>query len=439
MNRKVIFQFFMAVLSVVLLLLMQPQRLPASKSESHIIHSDSTLSLAIDNSMSDFDLARNFDREVVNFMRRWELKGATFALMRNDSLLYAKGYGSATDSLDCDASHHFRVASVSKLVTATAIMTLVERGALTLDSKVFGAEGILCDPQFLDLQSSSQKLITVDHLLRHTAGFSSPYGDPAFSNYSIARFLERDLPLTLDDMVLYATRNRIRTRPGGSYDYSNLGYMVLTKIIEKVTHQPYERYVQDSVLHPIGCYDFYIGQNFKEDRPEGEVDYFEVKEAVPVEAYDGSGRITMKSNGGNNVNLLGGAGGWVTTSTDLLRFVAAINGVAGREDILSRESIATMTSLGQNQHPIGWASIRGADWIRSGSMAGTSALIKRQGNGYTWVFISNSSAWIGPRISNYISSHITRAISKVKRWPAQNLFEVEATPLAESDIEGADL
>ncbi len=376
----------------------------------------------ITNSMSALEQTKSFDREMERFLRRWELKGASFALMRGDSLIYAKGYGYATDNSRCEVKNIFRIASASKLITATAIMKLVEDGHLTLDDQVFGTEGILNDSLFLELRKPNLKLITVEHLLRHTAGFSSPHGDPAFSNYSIARFLDKPLPLTLDDMVLYATKNNLRYRPGGSYDYSNLGYLILTKIIEEKTGLSYEKYVQDSILHPAGCYDMHIARNFRKHHYPNEVRYYEVKEAEPVEAYDGSGRMTMKSNGGNNVTLLNGAGGWVASSVELLRLVAAINGDPTKPDILRPETIAQMTYDSAHDKPIGWASVHGKDWLRSGSMSGTSALIKRQSNGYTWVFISNYSAWIGPRLSSYISGHVTRALNKVKEWPHRDMF-----------------
>ncbi len=421
MNRKVIFRVALAITALLLLLSLRGN----GEGESAPKVDPIPINHLLDNSMSSFEQTKGLDREIEAFMRRWELKGGSFAIMRGDSLLYAKGYGMATDSVRCDASHVFRIASASKLITAAAIMRLVEQQRLSLDSQVFGDEGILCDSVFLDLYSSNLKLITVDHLLRHTAGFSSPHGDPAFANYSIARFLGRELPLELDDMVLYATRNRLRYRPGGSYDYSNLGYMVLTKVVEEVTGQGYEQFVQDSILAPIGCYDMFIGRNFSENRPAGEVDYFEVPQAVPVEAYDGSGRVTMKSNGGHNVTLLSGAGGWVASPSELLRFVAAINGEGGKPDLLASSTVEAMTRCREGEHPIGWASIRGESWLRTGSMAGTSAMIKRQADGYTWVFISNNSAWIGPRLGNYISSHISRAVAKVKEWPERDLFAVE--------------
>lgn len=385
------------------------------------------LNHVIDNSMSSFEQTERFDKDILRFMRQWEIRGGSFALMYNDSLLYAKGYGYANiqDSIPCDVSHLFRVASISKLITAAAVMQLCEKQKLSLSNRVFGEHGILNDSLYSNIRDKNVKNITVEHLLRHTAGFSSPFGDPAFNMDRVAQFLEKPLPLTIDDMTEYASRNRLRSRPGGAYKYSNLGYIVLSKIIEKTTNLPYETYVRDSLLAPIGCYDMYLGKNFSQNRKENEVAYYEVEEAEPVAAFDGSGKMVMKSNGGNDVCCLSGAGGWIASPVELLKFVAAINNHPGKADILPARTVELMTRCDKAQKPIGWANVTQYEWFRSGSMAGTSALIKRQRDGFTWVFISNSSSWNGPYLSKQMSTAISRAVSRVKEWPKRDLFYPE--------------
>ncbi|MFI3287226.1 MAG: serine hydrolase domain-containing protein [Rikenellaceae bacterium] len=385
-----------------------------------------SLNFLLDNDMSELEGTKRFDKTIEAFMRRWEIKGASFALMRNDSLVYAKGYGYASveDSVLCDVNHVMRVASISKLITAAAVMKLCEGGWLALDSQVFGEEGVLSDSIFLDLHSSKQGEITVEHLLRHTAGFSTAIGDVAFNNSGVGRTIGKQLPIGVDDMVVYAAQNRIRTQPGGSYDYSNLGYIVLGKVVEKVSGMPYETYVRDSILVPSGCYDMYIGRSFKENQPSNEVSYYETKEAEPVDAYDGSMRQVMKSRGGNNVQTLSAAGGWVTSSVELLRFVAAINKNSSKPDILSPQTIDMMLFSDEHTKPIGWSSTDKGVWKRSGSMAGTNAYIKAQADGYTWAFVANSSVWIGPKISSRTDYAISRAVAAVTQWPSRDLFAV---------------
>ncbi|MFR9566985.1 MAG: serine hydrolase domain-containing protein, partial [Rikenellaceae bacterium] len=161
----------------------------------------------LNNEICEAEGVKYLDRTIEKFMRKWGIKGGSFALMRGDSLIYAKGYGYANleDGVRCDVGHTFRIASASKLITATAIMKLSEQGLLSLDSQVFGEDGILNDSMFLDIKSKYLKKITVEHLLRHTSGFSSPIGDVAFNNAGVARTLDKSLPLSLDDMVVYAS------------------------------------------------------------------------------------------------------------------------------------------------------------------------------------------------------------------------------------------
>ena len=378
------------------------------------------------NSMSDIPETRKFDAAILRFMRYWGIKGGSFAIMRNDSLLYAKGYGYANveDSTECEVKHIFRVASVSKLITAVAIMRLNETGALSVHDKVFGEEGILCDSLFSNFRSKHITKITVEHLLRHTGGFSNPHGDAAFHPELVARWLDKNLPLSMDDMVEYASRNKLRARPGEWFDYSNLGYIVLSKIVERASGMPYEKYVKDSILNPIGCYDIHLAENFTEGFRENEVRYYEVKEAELVPAFDGSDTLVMKSLGGNNVKGLYGAGGWVASPVELLKFISAINKCPVKKEFLSEESIDFMTLSNKQYRSAGWSSANSREWQRTGSMAGTSAMIKAQRGGYSWVFISNSSSWTGPHLARQMNGSISRAISRVKEWPKVDYFEL---------------
>jgi len=157
------------------------------------------------------------------------------------------------------------------------------------------------------------------------------------------------------------------------------------------------------------------------------VDYYEVKEAEPVPAFDGSDTLVMKSHGGNDVHGLYGAGGWVASPVELLKIVSAINKCPVREEFLTPESIDFMTPYEKNSKPAGWASSNSRTWLRSGSMAGTSALIKVQKNGFTWVFISNSSSWNGPGLARQMNREITRAIQRVKEWPKVDYFSISPT------------
>ena len=337
----------------------------------------------INNEDSELEVTEKFDNLIQKFMKRWELKGASFALMKDDRLIYSKGYGYADEEagIPMDVMHVFRIASVSKLITAAAIMKLQEENKLHLTDRVFGEGGILNDSLFLDIKDKRSKHITVEHLLRHQGGFTRAYGDPMFC------------PLDM---------------------------------IEKVSGEDYETYIRKHILLPAGCFDMHLGKNLYEDKLPNEVRYYEASDAEPILACDGSGEYAYRSNGGNNIEELYGAGGWVASPSELLRFLAAIDNDPAIPDILSPESIEYMTRHVEHGLPIGWMNTteRGV-WTRSGTLAGTSAMMKRQPNGYSWVFLTNTSCWKGSRFPSYIDRAVTQAMNTVDEWPTRDLFEMQ--------------
>ena len=142
------------------------------------------LNETLTNAMSDSDSLRGIDKEVQEFMKYWRIQGISLSVMRNDSLMFSKGYGWADKEKNevMTPGHILRLASVSKLLPATGIMKLEEQGRLSLDDRVFGPDGILCDSLWTALiRDSLYYDITVDHLLRPTGGFSTRGGDPMFS------------------------------------------------------------------------------------------------------------------------------------------------------------------------------------------------------------------------------------------------------------------
>lgn len=383
----------------------------------------------LSNADSEVPEAVRFDRAVLAFMRKWELTGASLAIMKDGNLIYAKGYGWADreDGEPMEVRHILRIASLSKLVTATAVMKLWEQGRLRLTDRVFGPDGILNEERFRRYTDKRLEQVTVEQLLRHRGGFSVRAGDPMFDWRLVERVLGRRPPYDMNDYVEYATRSGLGYRPGARTYYSNLGYVVLSKVIERVSGVPYERYVQDSILAAAGCYDMHIGRSRHGDKFPNEVRYYETKEAEDVPACDGSGELVPKSNGGNDIQGLSGAGGWVASPTELLRFVAAIDGSPSRPDILKPATVRMMTREVKGELPIGWMHTRpDGTWSRTGTMAGTNALLRKQSNGYVWVFVTNTSSWKGSRFHNQIGSMLRQAFGKVTEWPEKDLFEADS-------------
>lgn len=390
----------------------------------------------ITNADSDLPSTARMEQMILNFLRQWDIKGASVAIVKDGRLVYAKGFGyaDAEKGEKMDVYHVMRIASVSKLITAAGIMKLREQGRLKLSDRVFGPEGILSDSLYGTVTDRRMKNITVEHLLRHDAGFSLKNGDPMFCPLDIARKMDAPSPPDMQTMIRFAVSRGLGNSPGERYSYSNLGYLILSAVIEKVSGRDYESYIKENILRPAGCFDLHIARNFPGEKYPHEVSYYEPSNAEKVLSCDGKGREVLKCEGGNDVRGLLGAGAWVASPVEIARIVCAMDGRNdATPDILKHSSVEYMTKSVRGRMPIGWINTYAAgNWTRSGSFSGTSAMVKRQRNGYTWVFITNSSSWTGSKFPRKIEELMTRALSTVKSFPARDMFSEDYAPVTPS-------
>lgn len=378
------------------------------------------------NELSTLDQTKKADRIIERFLRRWEIAGATVAVVKKGRLVFAKGYGLANRETGqvVEPNNLFRVASVSKLITATAIMKMKETGKLHLNDRVFGEHGILNDSIYQNIRDSRTKKITVEHLLRHTGGFSTRYGDPMFLPLVISRQMKVDPPGDAQTVIRFALSRKLHFTPGTRMCYSNLGYVILGKVIEKVSGMDYEQYVQNSILKPSGVFDMHVGRSLRKNKYLNEVNYYEQSNAQMIPAFDGSGRMVHRSNGGNKIESLGSAGAWVASAAELMKFVVAIDGDDSKPDVLTPESIKYMTHPSPSGlSPIGWmGALSNGTWWRTGTLAGSSALVKHESNGLCWVIVTNTSTWRGSDFPKDMQKMMRRALRSVKSWPDYDLF-----------------
>ncbi|MBO5350702.1 MAG: beta-lactamase family protein [Alistipes sp.] len=377
---------------------------------------------SIRNAFCDFKETERMERYLKNWMARYNIRGAQLAIMDNERLIYAKGFGWADqqDSILLEAGDILRIASASKLITAIGVMKLCEEGKLTTESPVFGPQGILNDSIFLQYKDKRVPKITVHHLLNHTSGFSRRMGDPMFRSADLIRWTGSNRKLTEDEVIAFQLGLRLRDNPGGSAQYSNVGYLVLSRVIEEASGMTYEDYIRKHVLEPAGCYDMQIARNFHHEKHRRETTYYGHAPEDLIESYDGSGLMRPREYGGHNIEGLQGAGAWVCSAAELLRLVASIDGLPGVPDILSKESIQKMTTLNRKgDFPYGWARMqaKGGVLTRTGTMSGTSAYIKSRPGGVSYVLITNTSSYRGASFTNRIGQTIDNALTRVKEWP----------------------
>lgn len=372
------------------------------------------------------DLSRlpAMDAVVDSFMNVWSLRGVSLSVMRNDSLLYTRGYGQADGARPMVPGTLLRMASVSKLLTAVGIMKLQEKGRLVLDSPVFGPFGILTEYDDA-ITDDNYYLITVEHLLRHQGGFTQQGGDPMFSTAALMREMGLSKAPSADAVTRHLLKRPLAYLPGTDQQYSNFGYLLLSMIIEKLGGEPYETWMQREVLAPAGCTDFHIAGNFYADRFPGETRYYMHKEAKPCSAFDGRGEVE-RCYGANDIRGLSGAGAWIGSTPELARLVASIDRIPERDDQLSPFSVFQMTQrLSDDIFPLGWVDCTDeGEWTRTGSFSGTSALVKVYPDGECWILITNTSTWKGSRFSRETGALCKNLKSRFSgRLPRRNLFD----------------
>lgn len=391
----------------------------------------------ISNRLSTWKDYEYIDKSFDYFLRYWNIQGASVAIVRNGKLVFARGYGMAdsTRGIRTEPYHKFRIASISKLITATAIMKLQSERKLNLGDKVFGPGGILSSKYFANPKDRRANDITIAHLLAHQAGWNHRYGDHMFMPRVVADFLGKDLPVSTEDIIRFALDKRLHYTPGSGRSYSNLGYAILGLVIEEVSGMSYEDYCRKELFEPLGIFDFELARNLYEERDPLEVRYYEPSNAIPKESIYGTGEMVPASYGGNDIEALGGAGAWITTAPDLLRFVMSVDGLKIYDDILPEPSIDFMTNRANGYAPVGWkATTQNGYWWRTGSFAGTSAMVKRMPDGTLWAVLLNTSTWKSSMFTTDINYHMTRVLRKTSSWADTDLFSyqlpVPVEPLA---------
>lgn len=236
------------------------------------------------------------ERLVTRQLAEYLIPGATVAVVQDGRVVLARGYGEA------DAEHHtpvvadrtlFRVASVGKLFVWTAVMQLVEQGRLDLDTNI---NTYLGDERIPEVYG---KPLTLAHLMAHAGGFEVP---------------ERLWPTGLppDSLSAYVKEQRpAQVRPPGELSaYSDYGTSLAEHLVERVSGQPFEQYLRENVLGPLGMSRSLFRRTVP---PELAADV-----ALGHTRENGSPRATPLEQ-----VVVASSGSMLTTATDVARFMLA--------------------------------------------------------------------------------------------------------------------
>jgi CubicO group peptidase (beta-lactamase class C family) len=193
------------------------------------------------------------ERMFKEYAQQNHFPGIIFGIVVDGKLVFtgAQGVTDVVTNTPVSARSDFRIASMTKSFTAMAILQLRDAGKLSLDDPAWkyipelkdAGERVASD----DRPASDAPPITIRHLLSHSAGFpeDNPWGD-------------RQLAITDSGLVALVLKGiAFSNSPGIAYEYSNLGFALLGHIVQRVSGEPYEKYITEHILRPLGMNDTY--------------------------------------------------------------------------------------------------------------------------------------------------------------------------------------
>lgn len=321
------------------------------------------------------EAARELDAYVKRLAEADVFSGAVL-LAHEGKVIFAKAYGEANKDFRAPnrLDTKFNLGSMNKMFTAVAVAQLAEQGKLSFDDPL--AKFV---PEFPDKESAQK--IKIKHLLTHTSGLGS-YFNREFWQASRDRFR------TVDEFMELAKGETLQFEPGTKTAYSNTGFLVLGKVVEKASGQNYFDYVREHIYKRAGMTG---SDSFDLDRVNPNLAVGYQKE------YTDAG-VTFRNNVFAHVIRGGPAGGGYSTAEDLLRFDQALRSgrLVGADYV--KQLLAPKPELSSPGYGYGFgvdpaAQIAG----HSGGFFGIhSNLDMFLGSGHTAVVLSNYGDGAGP-------------------------------------------
>lgn len=330
-----------------------------------------------------------------DFMQLYAVPALSVAIGHAGQIIYRGAFGVADRERNepLTPMHHFRIASVSKPITSVTIFTLIEQGRLRLGDRVFGPGALLGTDFGGPPYHPGLTDITLEHLLTHTAGgWTNDGNDPMFRNINMSHA----------ELIAWTLKNRpLDHPPGKNYAYSNFGYCVLGRVIEKVTRQGYAAFATEAVLKRCNIEDMTIAGNTLAERRPLEVKYYGQGE----NPYD------------MNVRRMDSHGGWLARPANLVQLAMHVSALTPPPNILKPETIRVMTTptAAGPGYAKGWAINKADNWWHNGSLPGTSTIMVRTHSGFCWAAFTNTSRR-NSKIDGDLDKLIWDMVGDVKSW-----------------------
>ncbi len=350
---------------------------------------------------------------IQDVLREGRLPGAVIAVAKKDQLVYERSFGYADVDLATAMKPDsvMRIASLSKPLTAVAILLLIQEDRLTVDSPllpILARHSEDFDTQRAIAKDERWGQVTIRHLLQHTAGFDrEASGDTMFELIRIGEALELRRNIRIPDVIRYQLMQPLDFEPGSRFCYSNIGYCLLGRVIEVVSGVDYDEFVTQRILTPVGMSKTRLGRTRWKDRADDEVRYHtQTRRKMPlvmnIVNRQRSREIEMVEApyGQWDLELMDAHGGWTSTAADLVKFLIALEstsaallhaqGVTGMQvqpGLESDQQAAVWYGLGWNIRALPGRS--GRNYWHTGLLSGTSTLLVHRWDDCSWAVLFN--------------------------------------------------
>ncbi|WP_413557216.1 serine hydrolase domain-containing protein [Bdellovibrio sp. HCB209] len=343
-----------------------------------------------------------YDVVLKNFIEKHGIPGGSIAVSKDGQIVHASGAGFANVETKSPVTPEtpFRIASATKPLTAIAVFQILEKSGkdlnTALNKPVFGKKGYL--PEYKKIQDKRVYKITLRDLLQHTGGWDSAKNDydPQYDLYNIAQNMKVKAPADAKSVIKYMLQYRVlEVEPGKEYHYSNFGYNVLARVIEKLSGQSYEKYMQEHVFKPVGVTNMKIAGSRLQDLLPNESRYYD-----DPRAPEGPSQFDNKVKGPMAYNefyfpTMDGHGGFLGTPSDLVKIANGVTPKSGGTQLLKPETIAIMTApvaqIGNPTASMGWVvHYEGGEISHAGALEfATLSYFVRNPDGTAWSVVFN--------------------------------------------------
>ena len=347
-------------------------------------------------------------------MAALKVPGVSIAVIHNGKIEWVRGYGvTKIGGLTVTPATLFQAASISKPVTALAVLHLVQEGKLDLDTDV---NRYLKSWKLPDNEFTAKKKVTLRELLTHTAGMTVH----VFLGYASTEAVPTTVQVLNGEKPANSPAIRVDTVPGTKWEYSGGGYVIVQQLLEDVTGKPFPRLMQETVLGPIAM----TSSTYQQPLPAARL-----KEVAMPYRQNGD----PVAGGPHTYPEMAPAGLW-TTPSDLARYAMEVQeSLAGTSNRVLSTAIAKKMLIpemnrqglgpgtgGSNEHPY---------FTHSGANEGYQCNLVAYNNGDGAVIMTNSDS------GGQLATEILRTIAYEYKWPD---FQPSERTVSKADTSALD-